>query len=156
MSLAAMTNKPDIYIVSERFFGMLGMCRRAGKTVLGTEMICSQMREKRKPVLVLISSGASENTLKRLIDKSNFYGIPYLVVDVDGELLAARLGKTGFLAAVAVSDSGFASEIRNACKRRESSDEEDGSPIGNCGAADGADENDTDRKGLRTEDEGHR
>ena len=112
--------------VTERFFGMLGLCRRAGKTVLGTEMICKQMREKKKPVLVLIASDVSENTRSKLISKSTFYSIPYRQINVGGEELAGRLGKTGFLAAAAVTDSRFADEIGNACKRRESSDEEDG------------------------------
>ena len=106
---------------------MLGLCRRAGKTVLGTEMICKQMREKKKPVLVLIASDVSENTMTKLIGKSIFYGIPYLIPDVGGEQLAERLGRTGALAAVAVTDGGFAAELRNSCKRRESSDEGDGS-----------------------------
>ena len=114
--------------VTERFFGMLGLCRRAGKTVLGTEMICKQMREKRKPVLVLIASDVSENTMSKLIGKCMFYKSPYLIPDVGGQMLAERLGRSGFLAAVAILDGGFAVELRNSCKRRESSDEEDGSP----------------------------
>ena len=112
--------------VTERFFGMLGLCRRAGKTVLGTEMICKQMREKNKPVLVLIASDVSENTRSKLIGKSIFYSIPYIVVEVHGGKLAGCVGKVGFLAAVAITDRRFAHEIENACKRRESSDEGDG------------------------------
>ena len=79
--------------VTERFFGMLGLCRRAGKTVLGTEMICKQMREKRKPVLVLIASDVSENTMSKLIGKSIFYKIPYLIPDALKLILALRLTK---------------------------------------------------------------
>ena len=116
----------EIASVTERFFGMLGLCRRAGKTVLGTEMICKQMREKKKPVLVLIASDISENTRSKLISKSIFYTIPYIQISVSGGELAARLGKTGFLAAAAVMDHRFADEITNACKRRESPDEGDG------------------------------
>ena len=113
--------------VTERFYGMLGMCRRAGKTVLGTELICSQMRGKNKPALVVISSGASQNTREKLIAKSTYYGVPYLLVDPDPESLARRLGKTGVTAAVAVTDPALARQIEYACKGRESSQEEDGS-----------------------------
>ena len=113
--------------VTDRFFGMLGMCRRAGKTVLGTELICSQMRGRRKPSLVVISSGASDNTREKLIAKSSYYGVPYLLVDLDPGSLARRLGKTGVTAAVAVTDPALAREIENACKGRESSNDEDGS-----------------------------
>ena len=134
---------PDIHApveVNERFFGMLGLCRRAGKTVLGTEMICMQMREKRKPVLVLVAADVSENTRSKLTRKSIFYGIPAIWVNVGGEALADRLGKTGFLAAVAIMDRRFADEIGNACKRRESSDEGDGFCSGDRGAANGSTE----------------
>ncbi len=120
-----MEPKAEIYTVTDRFFGMLGLCRRAGKTVHGTEMICSQMRDKRKPVLVIIASDVSENTRKKLTTKSDFYGIPYLLTDIEGEKLGTLLGKTGFLAGVGILDENFARELRGACKRRESSEDGD-------------------------------
>ena len=130
----------EIAPVTERFFGMLGLCRRAGKTVLGTEMICKQMREKKKPVLVLIASDVSENTRSKLISKSIFYSIPYIQISVGGEDLADRLGKTGFLAAAAITDQRFADEIANSCKRRESSDKGDGPHSEDRGVAHGTED----------------
>jgi len=114
---------------TERFFGMLGMSRRAGKTVAGTELVLAKMRGKNKPSLVVISSFASENTKKRMIAKCGFYGVSYIVVAVDGAELARRIGKTGFTAALAVTDPGLAREIANACtcKGRESPSDGDGS-----------------------------
>ena len=106
---------PDTYHVDQRFFGMLGLCRRAGKTVLGTELICTQMRAKSKPVLVFVSDEASGNTKAKLLHKSAYYGIPCYVIDADGARLAASLGKSGVLAAAAVTDRNFAAALRQAC-----------------------------------------
>ena len=122
------------YGVNERFFGMLGMSRRAGKTVIGTDAVLAGLRGKNKPALVLLSSSASENTRKMIVAKCGFYGVPCAVVDVGGEELARRMGKTGFTAVLAVLGPGLAKEIANACtcKGEESPTDGDGS-IGNRG-----------------------
>lgn len=118
-----------VYEVNERFFGMLGMSRRAGKTVVGAELVLTKMRGKNKPSLVVVAFSASENTKTRMIAKCGYYGVPCVVVAVDGEELSRRLGKTGFTAVVAVLDPGLAWEIANACtcKGRESPTDGDGS-----------------------------
>ena len=124
----------EVHGVNERFFGMLGMCRRAGKTVIGTESVLAGLRAKNKPSLVLVSSFASENTKEKIVAKCAFYGVPCVVVELDGEELSRRIGKTGFTATVAVADPGLAKEIALACtcKGRESPTDGDGS-IGNRG-----------------------
>ena len=118
-----------IHEVNERFFGMLGMSRRAGKTVIGADLVAAKMRGKCKPDLVLVSAAASENTRERMIAKCAYYGVTCAVIDVGGEELSRRLGKTGFTAVVAVTDPGLAKEIANACtcKGRESPTDGDGS-----------------------------
>ncbi len=108
--------EPAYKTVSERFFGMLGLARRAGKTVLGTDMICERMRAKSKPVLVLASREASDATRARLMHKCDFYSIPYCVVDVSTEKLGNICGCSGLAAAVAVTDAGFAEQLLMECK----------------------------------------
>lgn len=109
-------SETSVYQVTERFFGMLGLAKRAGKTVQGTNVICDKMRAKGKPVLVLTSHYASDATRKRLLSKCNFYSIPYMEVDVSQEKLGSILGCSGLTAAVAVLDTGFAEQIRMECK----------------------------------------
>ena len=123
-----------VFEVNERFFGMLGMSRRAGKTVIGADLVCTALGGKNKPALVIVASSASENTKNRMIAKCDYYGVPCVVVALDGGELARRIGKTGSTAALAVTDPGLAREIRNACtcKGRESPTDGDGS-IGNRG-----------------------
>ena len=118
-----------VFEVNERFFGMAGMSRRAGKTVFGADLISEKMRGKNKPALVVVSSFASENTKQRMKAKCGFYGVPCVVVAVDGEELSRRMGKSGSTAVFAVTDAALAKEIRKACtcKGRESPTDGDGS-----------------------------
>lgn len=98
----------------DRFLGMLGLARRAGKVIIGTELICRAMPKRGDGSirLVIISDKASEATRKKLTVKSEFYGIEYIEVSIDTEELGRILGKTYAPAAVAVTDEGFARELR--------------------------------------------
>lgn len=89
---------------------MLGFAMRAGKIIVGTELVCKAMPSG-KVKLVVISDGASDSTKKKLTVKSDFYGISSVVADIDTEELARIIGKESTAAAVAVTDDGFAREI---------------------------------------------
>ena len=92
---------------------MLGFAMRAGKLVIGTELICRAM-SKGEVKLVVISSEASAATKKKLFVKSKFYSITAIEVDIDTERLGKLLGKTYAPAAVGVTDEGFSLEIKKA------------------------------------------
>ena len=110
----------------ERLLTFLGLCRRAGKTVHGTPLVCTALAAKRPPFLVLLSEEASEGTKKRLYNKTSFYRVSLLSLPVSCERLARAVGKTGCLAAVAVTDEGFARELAKIyAKGKDSSSEED-------------------------------
>ena len=98
---------------NQRLFGMIGFAMRAGKLTLGTPLVCAEM-PKGKIKLVLVSSGASAATAKKLRTKSEFYNIPLISVDIETEELGKILGKSGALAAIAVKDERFAEEIKKA------------------------------------------
>ena len=89
-----------------RLLGAVGLCVRAGKVIFGTPMVCEAMRRggKQAPVLVLEAADTSDNTHKRLCDKCTFYRVRHVRLSCDGQRLAAAVGKTGVLAAVAVTD----------------------------------------------------
>ena len=104
----------------------LGLCRRAGKTVHGTPLVCTALAAKRPPCLVLMSEQASDGTKKKLCNKTAFYHVSLLSLPVSCERLAKAVGKTGELAAVAVTDEGFARELAKIyAKGKDSSSEED-------------------------------
>ena len=97
-----------------RLNGMLGFAMRAGKVVIGTELVCTSMsaRGKNRARIVLISSTASEGTKKKVGFKGEFYGVETRIIDIDGDELGRLLGKLYAPAAVAITDDRFAEEIR--------------------------------------------
>lgn len=96
---------------TERFLRFLGLCRRAGKTVHGTPLVCRALAEKKKPCLVILAADVSEATAKKVKNKCGFYGVSLLQTEATTEALAHAVGKTGVLAAVAVADENFAKEL---------------------------------------------
>ena len=111
---------------TERFLTFLGLCRRAGKTVHGTPLVCEALAKRRPPCLVLLSAGASAATAKKITDKCRFYRVPLLTVPADTERLARAVGKASALAAVAVTDESFARELRKLIGKASSNVEDDG------------------------------
>lgn len=97
----------------QRITGMIGFARRAGKTVIGTDLICRAM-PKGEIEVVVISASASDSTKKKLTTKSEFYGIHSIEAGLDTECLGSILGKSGAVAAVAITDKGLADEIKKA------------------------------------------
>ena len=90
----------------QRLLGALGLCARAGKLIFGVPMICDAMRKggKNAPLIILEASDSSENTHKKIADKSAYYKVRTVRLNCDGATLASALGKTSSLAAVALTD----------------------------------------------------
>ena len=82
----------------------LGICAKARRLICGTPMICEALRGRNKPFLVVEASDNSENTAKRLRDKCSFYGVRIVRLRADGGELAGAVGKSGRVAAAAVTD----------------------------------------------------
>lgn len=92
--------------------GMLGLCARARKLVLGTSQVCDTLHGDAATVkIVLEASDTSENTHKRLCDRCTFYGVPLVRLPDDGFALGHAVGKNN-LSAVAVTDEQFSRAIR--------------------------------------------
>ena len=90
-----------------KLLSSLGLCVRAGAVIVGAPMICDGMRGAKKPLIVLEASDTSENTHKRLTDKCKYYCVKHIRLECDGITLAAALGKSSSLAAVAVTDENM-------------------------------------------------
>ena len=97
-----------------KILNSLGLCRRAGALVCGAPMVVEAVRGKNKPFMVIEASDTSDATHKKLTDKCAFYGVPLYRIEADGETLASAVGKTGSLAAVAVSDKNLAELCKKA------------------------------------------
>ena len=97
----------------QKTLNALGMCAGARRLVIGTPMICEAMRKPQKPFLVVSANDNAENTAKKLSDKTSFYGVPMAIIPVDGERLAAAVGKQGRVAAVAVTDENLGRLVKS-------------------------------------------
>ena len=95
----------------KRLSGMLGLSMRAGRLIVGTELVCLAM-PKHKVMLTVISRAASDSTKKKLTVKSAFYNIDSIVIDLDTEELASVIGKSSSVAAVGITDENFAEQIK--------------------------------------------
>lgn len=90
---------------------MLGLAMRAGRVIIGTEQVLLALRKRGRVRLVLIAQGVSENTLKKITVKCEFYGVRTYLTELDSSTLGDLLGKTYAPACVAVTDDGFARRI---------------------------------------------
>lgn len=97
---------------SEKIISLLGLAARAGKLVYGTPMVCDALKDGKKVFYVFRARGTSENTAKRISDRCKYYGVKLIDLELDTEQLGRRLGKSGELAAVALTDAGFAEGIK--------------------------------------------
>ncbi len=101
-----------------KLLSALGLCKKAGKLILGTPMVCEALAGKHKPYLVLSASDNSENTQKKLQDKCAFYRVELIPLPFDGETLAAGVGKQAKLSAVAVTDENLCRLVRSAMQSK--------------------------------------
>ena len=84
----------------------LGLCAKAGKLVYGVPMVCEALK-KQKVIAVFAAADNAPNSAKRLLDRCAFYGVPLYELAIDGDTLAGAVGKSGRLAALAVTDQSL-------------------------------------------------
>ena len=85
----------------------LGLCAKAGKLIYGVPMVCEALKKQKSVLAVLCASDNSSNSAKRLSDRCAFYGVPLYTPDLDGDTLSKAVGKSGRLAAVAITDQNL-------------------------------------------------
>ena len=85
----------------------LGLCKRAGKMVCGTDAVCTAMREQKNVLLVLAASDISENTAKKITDKTSYYKVPLYRLDQTCYELGRAVGRMGGSACVGITDQNF-------------------------------------------------
>lgn len=94
----------------KKLYGMLGLARKAGKIISGTELVCDAVRHG-KAAHVYIASDVSQNTQKRIVNCCTFYETAFTVLSAKGAELGKSVGKQSFAAALAVTDKGFAAAV---------------------------------------------
>ncbi|WP_147802316.1 YlxQ family RNA-binding protein [Alkalicoccus halolimnae] len=84
---------------------LIGLMLRAGALIMGEELAVKAIQTK-KAKAVIISKDASENTLKKISDKCNYYKVP-LIQTGDRYEIGEALGKEARVV-LALTDKGFA------------------------------------------------
>ncbi len=85
----------------------LGLCAKARKLIFGTDQICDAMRDGKTVCLVIEACDTSQNTHKRLTDRTAHYGVRLVRIDADTVTLGDAVGKHSAVAAVAITDQGL-------------------------------------------------
>ncbi len=91
-----------------KFYSLLGLCKKAGKVVGGEVAAENAIRQKTAKLLIL-AGDASGNTKKKFHNSAAYYKIS-LVEMGDKESLGSAVGEE-FRAILAVTDGGFAKRL---------------------------------------------
>lgn len=94
--------------MNDRVLSFLGICRRAGKLVIGAQVVETSVAEGRSR-LVLYAGDASENSLKRVRRAAQQTGVPVRCAGRGKDALSAALGR--LCAVLSVEDPGFAGKL---------------------------------------------
>ncbi len=106
--------------MNDRLLSFLGLCRRAGKLVIGNDPLREAI-ETGKAFLVLVASDISENTLKKINTAVQTGNVPCYKVDRTKDEISFSLGKT--CACLAVIDKGFADKLTELIKAEQKKEE---------------------------------
>jgi len=91
----------------QQILQLLGLAARARMLISGEELVVKEIRNKAK--LVIISSDASDNTMKKIQDKCKSYNVE-LHVFGDRSDLGHATGKEARVV-LAITDGGFAKKL---------------------------------------------
>jgi len=84
----------------------LGLAKKAGAVISGAELVIESVRKK-KACHVFLCSDASGGTVKKLLDKTEFYHVPVTKLDLTMSELARCVGRVSPTAAVSLTNKNF-------------------------------------------------
>lgn len=93
---------------AQKALNLLGIAMRAGKIISGEELTLNSIR-KQTTKIVFVANDASENTIKKIQDKSSYYKIP-CVTDFSQLELSQAIGRNRMI--VGVCDVGFGKKLQ--------------------------------------------
>ena len=94
--------------MNDRVLSLLGLCRRAGKLVIGAEP-CIESITKNKSNLIICANDFSRNSAKPVLEKAHQSNVKTLILNRSKEEISLALGK--LCGVVSVEDKGFAKKF---------------------------------------------
>ena len=98
--------------MQDKFLMALGLAKRAGYLVLGTEQVRDSAKCG-KAKLIIIASDVSENTRKEITDTANFYKTEYITPCYTMAQLSVAVGVLRSVSSVAVTDGNMTVLVKN-------------------------------------------
>lgn len=98
---------------SDKALSLLGLAARARKIVSGEELVVKGI-QRGIVFYVIIAEDASINSKKKIIDKCNFYDIPFNE-KFDRNMLGHAIGKESRIT-VGITDQGFSNRLEELLK----------------------------------------
>ncbi|MGX7111327.1 L7Ae/L30e/S12e/Gadd45 family ribosomal protein [Gemella cuniculi] len=92
-----------------KIYNLLGLMQRAGKLITGEDLIIKNLKN-RKIKLLVITEDCGVNTKKKLVDKSNFYSVDYIIFS-SIEDISVAIGRDNRVA-VGITDDGFIKKFK--------------------------------------------
>jgi len=93
----------------DKVLTFLGLAARARRTITGEDLVVKAIQDERV-YFVFLSTDASENIKKKIINKCEFYGIPYRII-YSRDQLGHAIGKTDRVL-VGITDLGFSKRLQ--------------------------------------------
>lgn len=90
------------------YLNLLGLASRARCLASGETLL--KMIASKQVYLVLIARDASQNSLKKITNKCQYYQVDYFIVDTT-DVLSKAIGKNNRVA-VGITEQGFANKIK--------------------------------------------
>jgi ribosomal protein L7Ae-like RNA K-turn-binding protein len=110
----------------KNLLGIIGICRGAGKAVIGTDMVCELLQKRsaknkckndgKLDIVVIEASDTSENTHKKISDKCIYYNVEHIRLAATCEALGKAVGKRA-TAAIAIADPNFCRAVKEKMDR---------------------------------------
>lgn len=92
----------------QKAMNLIGLAMRAGKLITGEELTIADIR-KQKAKIVFVANDASENTKKKVKDKSSYYEVPCFELFFEAEI-TQMIGKPRKV--FGIVDNGFAKKTK--------------------------------------------
>ena len=110
--------------ISERnsILGLIGFSRRAGSIVIGTDLVCDEIRSG-KIHFAILAMDCSPNTKKRVLNCCEYYKCDLLTDVFTKEELTKICSKSSYISAIGISDrniiKGILGKIKNSAKENQ-------------------------------------
>ncbi len=101
--------------MTDNLKGILGLCRRANKMVIGHDAVVSSIKAK-KSYLSIACFDASDRVKNEIADECTFNnrGIPFIEADFTMQELSLCIGKRAGV--ISIEDRGFAEKLQSILK----------------------------------------